>query len=124
MKRHPRPVSATPTGCALDRPAQAEGDVVDVDPALFRQERSLAEDPEVPATTGHLQSSRDPVQFQLALQFSKVKERVVIVSINGDPLTALRLRVDGVQADGDPAGQVFADCCRFKLQRLAAILHS
>ena len=82
----------------------------------------LAEDPEVPATSRHLQSSRDPVQLQLALQFAQVEKRVVIVGINGDPFTALRLRVDGIYADGDPAGQVFADSCRVKLQGLAAIL--
>ena len=88
------PVSKT--GCSLDRHGQPEGDVVDVDPALFRQERLLAEDPEVSATARHLQSSRDAVQLQLALQFAQVEERVVIVGIDGDPFTALRLRVDGI----------------------------
>jgi hypothetical protein len=63
---------------------------------LFRQERLLAEDPEVPATARHLQSSRDAVQLQLALQFAQVEERVVIVGIDGDPFTTLRLRVDGI----------------------------
>ena len=96
MKRHPRPVSATPTGCALDRPAQAEGDVVDVDPALFRQERLLAEDPEVSAAAGHLQGRGNAIEFQLALEHAKVEEGVVIISVNGGPFTALRLRVDGI----------------------------
>ena len=47
---------------------------------------------------------------------------MLIVGIDGDPFTTLRLRVDGIEADGDPAGQVFADRCRVKFQRLAAIL--
>ena len=58
------------TGGSLDRHAQPEGHVVDVDPALFRQERLLAEDPEMPATSRHLQSSRDAVQFQLTLELA------------------------------------------------------
>ena len=109
-------------GGSLDGYPETQGDVVDIDPALFRQERLLAEDPEVPATSRHLQRSRDAVQLQLALQFSEVEERVVIVGIDGDPFTTLRLRVDGIYADGDPAGQVFADRCRVKFPRLAAIL--
>jgi hypothetical protein len=36
------------TGCVLDLHALPEGDVVDVDPALFCQERLFAEDPECP----------------------------------------------------------------------------
>src|SRR6516165_6747049 len=83
-------------GRSLDGYPETQGDVVDVDPALFRQERLLAEDPEVPATSRHLQRSRDAVQLQLALQFSEVEERVVIVGIDGDPFTTLRLRVDGI----------------------------
>jgi len=38
------------TGGSLDRHAQPEGHVVDIDPALFRHERLLAEDPVVSAT--------------------------------------------------------------------------
>jgi len=76
----------------------------------------------MPATAGHLQRSRDAVQLQLALQFAQVEERVVIVGIDGDPFTALRLRIDSVKADGNPAGLVFADRCRVELQGLAAIL--
>ena len=99
-----------------------EGDVVDVDPALFCQERLLAEDPEVTAPTGHFQRCGDAIQFQFTLQLAEIEERIVVVGVDGDPLTALRLRVDGVQADGEPAGQVFADGRRVELQRLAAIL--
>jgi len=106
----------------LDGYPETQGHIVDVDPALFRQKRLLAEDPEVPATSRHLQSCRDAVQLQLALQFAQVEERVVIVGIDGDPFTALRLRVDGIEADGGPAGQVFVGCCRVEFQRLAAIL--
>ena len=40
--------------CSLDGYPETQGDVVDVDPAVFRQERLLAEDPEVPARARHL----------------------------------------------------------------------
>src|SRR5215469_4655327 len=79
-------------GRSLDGYPKTQGDVVDVDPALFRQERLLAEDPEVPAASRHLQSSRDAVQLQFALQFAQVEERVLIVGIDGNPFTTLRFR--------------------------------
>jgi len=43
-----------------------------------------------------VQSSRDTVQLQLALELAKVEEGVVIIGIDGDPFTTLRLRVDGI----------------------------
>src|SRR6516162_6607956 len=98
------------TGCSFDRHAQPEGHVVDIDPALLRQERLLAEDPEMPAAAGHLQGRGNAIEFQLALELAKVEEGIVIIGVNGDPFTALRLWVDGVKADGNPSGQVFADC--------------
>jgi len=55
------------TGCSLDRHAQPEGNIVDIDPALLRQERLLAEDLEMPATAGHLQGRENAIEFQLAL---------------------------------------------------------
>jgi hypothetical protein len=78
----------------------------------------------MPAAAGHLQGRGNAIEFQLALELAKVEEGVVIISVNGDPFTTLRLWVDGVEADCDPAGQVFADCGQVKLQRLAAILNS
>jgi hypothetical protein len=84
----------------------------------------LAEDPEMPAAAGHLQGRGNAIEFQLALELAKVEEGVVIISVNGDPFTTLRLWVDGVEADCDPAGQVFVHRWQVKLQRLAAILNS
>jgi hypothetical protein len=51
----------------------------------------------MPAAAGHLQGRGNAIEFQLALELAKVEEGVVIISVNGDPFTTLRLRVDGVE---------------------------
>src|ERR1700694_5859639 len=70
---------------ALDRHSQAQGKVVDVHPAIFGWKRFFAKNPEMSATTRHLECSFDSVLFQLQSEIGKVTMRPVVVCVDGHP---------------------------------------
>lgn len=104
---------------AFDRYAETKRDIVNVDPALAGQQRRFAEDPKVAATARHLQRGLDAILAQFAAELGQGECSVVVVGIDCDPLAALSLGVDRIQANGDVAGQVFPQRDGVQLQRFA-----
>jgi hypothetical protein len=63
----------------------------------------------MPAALAHFQRRFHPVLCQVVLLLEQVLHGVLVVGVNGDPFTALRRGVDGVQADRNFAFQVLAN---------------
>jgi hypothetical protein len=60
------------------------------------------------AAAGLFERGLDAILLQFPLQLEESLDGAVEVGVDGDPLRALRLRVDGVEIDGDVAVQVHA----------------
>src|SRR5208283_4859984 len=93
---------------AFDWDAESESEIVDVDSAFRGEQRLGAENPEMPTAARLFQCGVHSVLLQLPLQLKKRLQRAVEVGINRDPLRALGLGIDRIQADGDVAVQVHA----------------
>jgi len=89
---------------ALDREAQSEGSVIDVDAAIFGKGRLVEKDPEVAAPIRFFKCRFYAVLRQFILQLQQVLNRILVISVDGNPFRALGLRIDRVQANGQFAG--------------------
>src|SRR5260370_4135011 len=104
---------------ALDRDSQSLSEVVDVDPAVSREQWPLREDPQVSAASRLLQGSLHSVLLQFPLQLQQVIQGIFIVGVDGDPLGTLRSRIDGIDGDCDCALKVLPNDGRCKPDRTA-----
>src|ERR1700739_898121 len=71
---------------ALDRNAEPEREVIDIDSALGCQQRLGAEDPEMTAAAGLFQRSVHSILLELPLQPEQGIQRSIEVGVNRDPL--------------------------------------
>ena len=94
---------------AFHRNAQLHGQIVDINSAFSGQQRRCQEDPKMPTASAHLQRRLHSVLCQVVLQLQQVLNGVLVVSVDGEPFTALGGRVDSVKAGRDFAFQVLAD---------------
>src|SRR5690242_19388068 len=94
---------------ALDPHAQAECLIVDIDPALSRQEGLSKKGPQVAAAFAHLQCSFYAILSQVVLKLQQVLDCILIICVNGDPFTSLRGGVNGVKSDRHFAFEVLAN---------------
>jgi hypothetical protein len=61
------------------------------------------------ATSALLKRWINPILLKAAAKLDEICERILVISVDGDPLASLRGGVDGVKADGDFSFQVAAD---------------
>ena len=106
----------------LDRYTQPQGKAANVNAAIPRRERLRHEYPEVSAPMTLLKSRLHPILLEVEAELEEVRERILIVRVDGHPLRALGGGVDRVEADGDFALEVAADCVRCQAEPLAGFL--
>ena len=82
---------------SLDRNIQPERKTIYIDTAELRRQRLLAEDPQVSASSRHLDQSLDTILKQLPSQQPQVTVSILVVAVDRHPLRALRLWVDGIE---------------------------
>ena len=66
-----------------------------------------------------LKSRLHPILPEVEAELEEIHERILIVRVDGHPLRALGGGVDGVEADGDFAFEVAADCVQRQAEPLA-----
>jgi hypothetical protein len=69
-----------------------------------------------------LQRRIHTVLLEAVVQLDEISERILVISVDGDPLAPLRGGVDGVKADGDFPFQVTADRVWRQAESLARCL--
>ena len=106
------------SGSTLHGHFQPPRQVVDVDPAVPRQQRFLEEDPEMGATAGLFERCLDAIAAELPLEFQQVIQRIFIIGVDSYPLRTLCLRIDGIDPDCDPSVEVLADGIACQLARV------
>jgi len=111
-----------PPPASLDRDTQPQGKTANVDPAVPRWERLREEYPEMPAPMAILKSRLHPILPEVEAELEEIRKRILIVRVDGHPLRALGGGVDRVEADGDFALEVAADCVRCQAEPLAGFL--
>jgi hypothetical protein len=111
-----------PLLASLDRDTQPQGKAANVDPAVPRWERLREEYPEMPAPMAILKSRLHPILPEVEAELEEIRKRILIVRVDGHPLRALGGGVDRVEADGDFALEVAADCVRCQAEPLAGFL--
>jgi hypothetical protein len=79
----------------------------------------LEEDPQVSAAATLFERRLDAVLPQFVLQLEQIIERLSVVGVDRHPFHTLGLGVDGVDTEGDLAGQVTLDVRHLKAQRPA-----
>jgi hypothetical protein len=107
---------------SLDRDTQPQGKAANADAALPRWERLRQEYPEMPAPMTLLKSRLHPILSEGEAELEEIRKRILIVRVDGHPLRALGGGVDRVEADGDFALEVAADCVRCQAEPLAGFL--
>ena len=103
----------------LDRDTQPQGNAANVDPAIARWERLRQEYPEMSTAITILKSWLLPVLPEVEAKLEEVRERILIVRVDGHPLRVLGDGVDCVQADGDFAFEVATDRVQRQTESLA-----
>jgi hypothetical protein len=98
------------------------GKVAHINPAVARQQGLSHEDPEMPTTLALLKRRIHTILLEAGAKLDKISERICIISVDGDPLAALRGRVNGVKADSDFAFEVAADGVWRQAESLARCL--
>ena len=111
-----------PPPASLDCDTQPQGKAANVDAAIPRWERLRQEYPEMSAPMTLLKSRLHPILPEVEAELEEIRERILIVRVDGHPLRALGGRVDGVEADSDFAFEVAADCVQRQAQPLAGSL--
>jgi hypothetical protein len=106
----------------LDRYTQPQGKAANVDAAVPRWERLRQEYPEMSAPMTFLKSRLHPILLEVEAELEEVRERILIVRVDGHPLRALGGGVDRVEADSDFALKVVADCVQRQTEALAGSL--
>jgi hypothetical protein len=71
---------------------------------------------------GVLKSRHHPIQPEVEAELEEVHERILIVRVVSRSLRALYGEVDRVEADGDFAFQMAADCAQCQAEPLAGFL--
>jgi len=99
-----------PPPASLNRDTQLQSKTADVDAAIPRWERLRQEYPEMPAPMAFLKCRLHAILPEVKAKLQEVRKRILVVRVDGHPLRALGGRVDGVEADGDFAFEVAADC--------------
>jgi hypothetical protein len=105
----------------LDRDTQPQGKATNVYSAIPRWERLRHEDPGMPSPMAFLKSRLHPVLLEVEAELEKVRKRILIVCVDGHPFRTLGCRVDRVEADGDFAFEVAADCVQRETKPLAGL---
>jgi hypothetical protein len=95
---------------SLDWDTQPYGKTANVDAAGPRWERLCQEYPEMPAPMALLKCRLHPVLLEVEAELEEIRERILIVRVDGHPLRALGGRLDRVEANGDFALKVGTDC--------------
>jgi hypothetical protein len=111
-----------PPPASLNRDTQLQGKAANVDPAVTRWERLRQEYPEMSAPMAFLKSRLHPVLPEVEAELQEIRERILVVRVDGHPLRALGGGVDRVKADGDFAFEVAADCVGCQAQPLPGFL--
>jgi hypothetical protein len=111
-----------PSPASLDRNTQPLGKATNVDTAVPRWKRLRHEYPEMSASMAFLKCRLHPILPEMEAELEEIRERILIVHVNGHPLRALGGGVDGVKADGDFALKVAADCVQRQAEPLAGFL--
>jgi hypothetical protein len=111
-----------PLSASLERDTQPQGKATNIDPAVPRWERLRQEYPEMSAPVTLLKSRLHPILPEVEAELEEIHERILIVRVDGHPLRALGGGVDGVEADGDFAFEVAADCVQGQAEPLAGFL--
>jgi hypothetical protein len=76
----------------------------------------------MPATSALLKRGIHAVLLEAGAKLDEIIERILVISVDGDPLAALRGGVDGVEADRDFAFEVAADGIWRQAESLARCL--
>jgi len=74
------------------------------------------------APMAFLKSRLHPILPEVETELEEIRERILIVRVDGHPLRALGGGVDGVEADSDFAFEVAADCVQRQAEPLAGFL--
>ena len=111
-----------PPPASLDRDTQPQGKTANVDPAVPRWERLRQEHPEISAPMTLLKSRLHSILPEVEAELEEIRERILIVRVDGHPLRALGGGVDGVEANGNFAFEVAADCVQRQAEPLAGFL--
>jgi hypothetical protein len=93
----------------LEGNAEPLGQIADINPQVVGWQWFNSEDPKMAATTAVLKRRIYTVVSQLGTNPGKVRKRIRVIRIYGQPLRALTHRVNGIQRDGDFAFQVATD---------------
>ena len=115
-------LDAFPLPAYLDWNIQPQGKAANVDPAIPRWERLSQECPEMSTTSALLKRGIHSVLFQELAKLDEISERILVISVDCDPLAPLRGGVDGVKADGDFPFQMAADGVWHQAEALARCL--
>ena len=105
----------------LDRHAQPQGKAANVHAAVTGWERLRQEYPEMSAPTAILKSRLHPVLPEVEAELEEIRNRILIVRVDGHPLRTLGGGVHGVEADGDITFEVTTDCARGQAEPLAGL---
>jgi hypothetical protein len=73
----------------------------------------------MPAPTAILKGGLDPVLSKEEAKLQEIRERILIVGVDGHPFRALGGRVDGIKADGDFVFEVATNCVQCQAKALA-----
>jgi hypothetical protein len=111
-----------PLPASLDRNTQPQGKAANVDAAIPRWERLRQEYPEMSAPMTLLKSGLHPILPEVEAKLQEICKRILMVRVDGHPLRALGGGVDRVEADGDFALKVAADCVQRQTEPLAGFL--
>src|ERR1019366_1763225 len=111
-----------PQPASLDRHPQPQSKVVHVNPAVPRRQWVRHKDPEVPAAVALLKRRLHSILFEVVAKLDEVWERILVIRVDGHPLTPLSSRVDGIEGDGDFAIDVAPEGVRRQAEALAGFL--
>jgi len=76
----------------------------------------------MPAPTAILKGRLHPILLEIEAEHMEIRERILIVRVDGHPLRALSFGVNGVQPDGDFAFEVATNGVKRQAQTLASLV--
>jgi hypothetical protein len=103
----------------LYRDTQLMGNPANVEPDIPGWERSRHEHPEMSTAMAVLKRRRHTVLLEINAEPEEVRERILVIRVNGHPLRALGGGVYGVETDGDFPFKVATDCVGCQAEPLA-----